>query len=517
MVDAVMAGRGVVDFPGLYPIPDQTVMANQSGTTAIPTAVTITDLLAGGAFSMNSLALGGATIGSNKLAVSGNSLFNVDTGANVFSWTNGTYTMSVSWPGRGGDSAILEPIFDCSSSSAGGVFGLRSLFPAGYAAFVCRGSDDYEHTAFGYGNANASTPWSEQISSFTASITGTVMTVSAVASGTLLPGQLVLGTGVTSNTYIASFGTGSGGTGTYNVTISQTVGSVAMTGRHGISYWEASQYPQNGTAPPPSVTLVQTGWNSLAGSYRHDPWLYRSYNFYTTLYGATSAIAFQITPDGYVSRSAASVHVTAIINEDTGGYSSLRYMSTAKSEMLSLGYGNSAVSAAFQNVGFLHVNSADFKFVMNGTEAGRIFNTSRGLSWGTTTDAGSSNILGGGSIKSNGATSGIGYATGAGGTVTQSTSKSTGVTLNKACGQITMNNAALAAGANVAFTVTCSACAAADNVILSVASGGTANAYRVNCTAVAAGSFNVNVMNMTAGSLSEAPIIVFSVIKGVTS
>lgn len=54
---------------------------------------------------------------------------------------------------------------------------------------------------------------------FTASIANTgVMTVSAVASGTLAVGQLVQGAGVPANTYILSLGTGTGGTGTYNLT-----------------------------------------------------------------------------------------------------------------------------------------------------------------------------------------------------------------------------------------------------------------------------------------------------------
>src|SRR5690349_1680818 len=91
---------------------------------------------------------------------------------------------------------------------------------------------------------------------------------------------------------------------------------------------------------------------------------------------------------------------------------------------------------------------------------------------------------------SNGITSsgqdGIGYRTGAGGAITQITSKSTGVTLNKICGQVTMNNAALAAAAKVSFVVTCSSCAATDIPQVSVISGGTANAYRANVTAVAA-------------------------------
>jgi hypothetical protein len=42
-----------------------------------------------------------------------------------------------------------------------------------------------------------------------------------------------------------------------------------------------------------------------------------------------------------------------------------------------------------------------------------------------------------------------GYVTGDGGAVTQSTSKSTGVTLSKKCGQITLNGAALAADHSV--------------------------------------------------------------------
>ena len=41
-----------------------------------------------------------------------------------------------------------------------------------------------------------------------------------------------------------------------------------------------------------------------------------------------------------------------------------------------------------------------------------------------------------------------------GGTVTQATGKSTGVTLNAASGQITMDDAALAAAAEISFTVT---------------------------------------------------------------
>lgn len=126
-------------------------------------------------------------------------------------------------------------------------------------------------------------------------------------------------------------------------------------------------------------------------------------------------------------------------------------------------------------------------------------------------------ITANGAIRSGHATNPSGYTTGAGGTVTQITSKATGVTLNKVAGQITMNNAALAGGAVVSFTVTNSAVVAVDAITVSVASGGTANAYRASVTAVAAGSFNITVENLTGGSLSEAPVVNFLVWKGASS
>jgi len=67
-------------------------------------------------------------------------------------------------------------------------------------------------------------------SSVTASISGTTMTVTAVGSGTIVVGQTISGSGVTGGTTITAFGTGTGGTGTYTVSASQTVGSTTITG-----------------------------------------------------------------------------------------------------------------------------------------------------------------------------------------------------------------------------------------------------------------------------------------------
>jgi len=104
-----------------------------------------------------------------------------------------------------------------------------------------------------------------------------------------------------------------------------------------------------------------------------------------------------------------------------------------------------------------------------------------------------------------------------GGTVTQATDKSTGVTLNKACGAITMNNAALAAGAEVSFTVTCSEVAATDIVLVNHSSAGTAGSYLVQANTIAAGSFAITVSNVSAGSLGEAIVLNFVALKGASS
>ncbi len=119
-----------------------------------------------------------------------------------------------------------------------------------------------------------------------------------------------------------------------------------------------------------------------------------------------------------------------------------------------------------------------------------------------------------GAILSSGA--GIGYTIGAGGTVTQITSKATGVTLNKLSGQITMINSALNAGVIVSFVLTNSFIAAGDVLILNHSAVGTVGAYLLN-TQCAAGSATINVRNTSAVNLSEAIVISFVLIKAVTS
>ena len=113
---------------------------------------------------------------------------------------------------------------------------------------------------------------------------------------------------------------------------------------------------------------------------------------------------------------------------------------------------------------------------------------------------------------------GIGYATGAGGAVTQQTSKSTAVTLNKLCGQLTTSSAALAANATAAFTVNNNQVAATDTIDLVLASGNTGpGTYNYQVDKVGSGSFNVWFKNVSGGSLSEALIFNFAVKKAVAA
>jgi microcystin-dependent protein len=72
--------------------------------------------------------------------------------------------------------------------------------------------------------------------SFTGVISGTTLTVSAVASGQLFVGQSISGTGITSGTTITAFGTGTGGAGTYTVSVAPSTnptGSITITGAAG--------------------------------------------------------------------------------------------------------------------------------------------------------------------------------------------------------------------------------------------------------------------------------------------
>jgi hypothetical protein len=122
------------------------------------------------------------------------------------------------------------------------------------------------------------------------------------------------------------------------------------------------------------------------------------------------------------------------------------------------------------------------------------------------------NLTTSGAIRSSGV-GGIGYTVGAGGTVTQLSNKTTPVTLNNITGQITVNNQNLSAAATASFVLNSTAIANTDVMIINHVSGGTIGAYAFNA-ACNAGNATISITNRSAGTLGEAPVIRFAVIKG---
>ena len=115
---------------------------------------------------------------------------------------------------------------------------------------------------------------------------------------------------------------------------------------------------------------------------------------------------------------------------------------------------------------------------------------------------------------------GLGYGNGSGGTVTQLTSKGTSVTLNKPSGQITMNNASLAAGASVAFQLNNNLISTTDTIIAIIKWDmyGDTSKYLVTASCYSGSNVAIiNVKNISASTLSDPIGIVFTVIKGATA
>lgn len=114
---------------------------------------------------------------------------------------------------------------------------------------------------------------------------------------------------------------------------------------------------------------------------------------------------------------------------------------------------------------------------------------------------------------------GLGYGTGAGGAVTQATSKVTACTLNKPTGQITTAADALAAGTAATFLFNNSLIAATDTVVVSGYWGAVdPTNYRIESfVSSGGGQAAIRVTNVTGGSRSEALVINFSVVKGATA
>jgi len=110
----------------------------------------------------------------------------------------------------------------------------------------------------------------------------------------------------------------------------------------------------------------------------------------------------------------------------------------------------------------------------------------------------------------------LGYKAGSGGSVTQLTSKSTPVTLNKQSGKIIMHNQALASGSRVGFVLNSTFITNSESITVNVDGSAIANSaanYQVTAN-ILSGSAYIQVVNVTGASLSEAIQINFVIFGG---
>lgn len=218
----------------------------------------------------------------------------------------------------------------------------------------------------------------------------------------------------------------------------------------------------DGSASAPTVTFTSDAANNESGLFKP-----------TTAYIGFSAGATAI----------------AAINNDGGGLQGIRLSSASQ-----LGWSSSTGITSASDIALSRVSAGV-------------------LGVGTGAQASVAGTLQLATLQSTAAAGSLGYSTGAGGVVTQQTSRTTGVTLNRPSGQITMFSAAGSATA-ATFTVTNSVVSATDTIILNQASG--TNLYQLFVTAVTGGSFNITFFT-TGGVATDAPVINFTVIKGASS
>lgn len=133
----------------------------------------------------------------------------------------------------------------------------------------------------------------------------------------------------------------------------------------------------------------------------------------------------------------------------------------------------------------------------------------------STTSDGSPNVTDRFKIDSSGdclviGTSLLGYGAGSGSSVTQATSRTTGVTINNPVGRITLVSAA-GSPTFASFTVTNSTVGTSDLIVVNQRTG--TDLYEIHVTAVSAGSFRLS-FRTTGGTTTETPTFSFAVISG---
>lgn len=145
------------------------------------------------------------------------------------------------------------------------------------------------------------------------------------------------------------------------------------------------------------------------------------------------------------------------------------------------------------------------------------------LTSGTVTTAAQPNITSVGtltSVTSSGnitTTQTLGYASGAGGTVTQTGSRTAAVTLNKPTGKITLVSTSLGANTQQQFTFNNTYISPDDLLLIQHVSGGTLGLYNVTATCTTQQATISIRNNSSSSSGTQQPVLQFALIKAVVS
>jgi hypothetical protein len=313
---------------------------------------------------------------------------------------------------------------------------------------------------------------------------------------------------ITNSAIRATFdSSGNVGIGTSSPSSPLTISKTAATA---IEITSGATYPVNAygaTTGATTFAIANTGGTSYFGNESSTAsTTFSGTAAYATLLGTGAARSLQFVTNGVV-RTTLDSSGNLLVGATSATAGSLIQLSNAisgtagASNKISLYYANAASAFGF--------GLATGQLTYNSGDGAHVFYTG-----GNTSPVERMRIDSSGNVLVTSA-AGLGYGTGSGGTVTQATSKSTGVTLNKPAGKITMNNAALLPSASVIFILTNSLVGSNDLVLANT--DGFSN-YTTDCVAVTgSGTAYIRVTNISASSLSDAVVINFAIIKGASS
>lgn len=335
--------------------------------------------------------------------------------------------------------------------------------------------------------------------SITSNSTSGVVDITNTGVRYLNAGTGIVLTGNTGNITISSTGGGGGGSGTVTSVglLTASASRITVSGSPVISSGNIT------------VDLATTG--VAAGSYTYPAVTVDSYGRVTSIsngasvgtvtsVGVTPGFGIQVTGSPVTTSGNITILNTGVTRLNAGTNISLSG-SNGNVTISATGPGTGTVTSVGVSSSTLNISGSPI------TVAGTI---SVNIPTTGTTVVGNLTSLG--NILANGSGL-IGYSTGSGGTIIQTSSRTQSVIIDKTNGSITLVSAAGSTSWQT-FTVTNNKVAATDTIIVNQKSG--TDEYMIHVTTVAAGSFNITYAT-TGGTTTEQPVFNFSVIKAVTS